>query len=164
MHFWELISPRLKLNRKNQSSSKSSFFSVQHYGCWNFNTISFHQIRVVKRCPELEVDRDSPYLAHAEPDQEDSIQPELKIEWEKLPSTDSNDKVFADPVGNFYLRKVLSHTHKKNVQEAYLFSKESSDVQKCYVYVARGTAVMMLPETSFDSATKVSTKCTRRER
>ena len=55
----------------------------------------------VNKFEELEVDTDSLYLALAEKELEVCIRPEMRVEWQRLPSNDCVDSFTADAVAIF---------------------------------------------------------------
>ena len=63
------------------------------------------------------------HLAFAEKELEDSIQAEMKTEWEHLQSKGSSDSFTSDPVTNFFPR-LWCVKHKKHDKRERSFFKE----------------------------------------
>ena len=61
----------------------------------------------VNKFEELEIDTHSLYLALAEKELEDSIKPEKRAEWQRLPSTDCVDSFTVDAVANSFPEHVV---------------------------------------------------------
>ena len=55
----------------------------------------------VNKFEDLEMDTYSLYLGLAEKELEDCIKPEMRAEWQGLPSNDCVDSFIADAVANF---------------------------------------------------------------
>ena len=109
----------------------------------------------VNKFEELEWDKFSLYLALAEKELEECIRPEMKTECERL-QNEGRDIITANASGMFSPEGAVTST-KNMISENLDFSKLNSDVQRCYVSVARRTAVKMFPRTSLNSVTKAST-------
>ena len=76
--------------------SGSPFFNTQ-----NCDYDFFTKFFVVKKFEELEMDTDSLYLAFAEKELDDCIRPEMRVEWQRLPSSDCVYSFTADAIANF---------------------------------------------------------------
>ena len=109
----------------------------------------------VNKFQELEVDADSLYLALAEKELEDCIRPEMRAEWQRLPSNDCVDFT-ADAVANI-LPRTCCVKHKQHDKRSLVFLKKSSDVRRWYVYVVRYTAAMTSTLINQKVALKVTT-------
>ena len=88
----------------------------------------------VNNFEELEMDTDSLYVALAEKELEDCLRPEMEAEWKQLRSKGCPDSFTADAVGNFSPECAVTST-KKKTSESLLFSRRSSCVRKCRVFV-----------------------------
>ena len=110
----------------------------------------------VNKFEELEMDTDSLYLALTSKEREDCKQPETNAELEQLRSKMVPKVSLMHPEASSP-ECALTST-KNTTSENQEFSKESSDVQRCYVSVARRTAVMMLSRTCFNSVETASKK------
>ena len=110
----------------------------------------------VTKFEELEMDRDSLYLALADKELEDCVRPEMRAEWQRLPSNDFVDSLTANAVANFFPEHVLQNTNNM-IRESLVFLKKSSDVRRYYVYVVRHTAAMTSPLKNLNLAVKQST-------
>ena len=78
----------------------------------------------VHKFEELEMHKDSLYLAVAEKELEDCITPEMRAEWQRLRSNDCVDSFTADTVANFFPR-TCSVKHKKiDKREPGLFKEK----------------------------------------
>ena len=75
----------------------------------------------VNKFEELEMDRDSLYIALAEKELEDCIRPEMRAEWQKLRSNDCVDNFTADAVANFFLRTRCVKHKQHDKREPGLF-------------------------------------------
>ena len=78
----------------------------------------------VNKFEELEMDRDSLYLALAEKELEDCIRPEMRAEWQRLRSNDCVDNFTADPVANFFPRTCCVKHKQHDKKELGLFKEE----------------------------------------
>ena len=105
---------------------------------------------------ELEMDTDSLYLAMAKQDLFEGIQPEMTEPREALQSADCDDLFFADAIRSFS-PAVAALRIRSMIEENLDFSKQSTVVLKCCVYVAKLAAAMISVPTSLNSAVKVST-------
>ena len=111
---------------------------------------------------ELEMDRDSLYLALAEKELEDCKRFEMRAEWQRLRSNDSVDSFTADAVANFFPRTCCVKHTNNTIRESLAYLKKSSDVRSCYIYVVRHTAAMISLLINLNLAVKVSTTGTKR--
>ena len=93
----------------------------------------------VKKFEELEMDRDSLYLALAQENLYDCIKPDKRAAWEKMRENECRDSFKTDAKSNFFPRTCCSNSMISGSRD---FLKENSDVQKCYVCVARHIAAM----------------------
>ena len=81
----------------------------------------------VNKFEKLEMDKDSLYLAHAEENSYDCIQPEKRDILEKLRENDCRDSFKADPKSNFFPRTCCSIHKKLNlITGSRDFSKKNS--------------------------------------
>ena len=79
---------------------------------------------------ELELDTDSLYLANAEENFYDCIQPDKRAAWEKMRGNDCREYFKADTKSNFFPRTCCSIL-KNIINGSWDFLKKSLDVQKC---------------------------------
>ena len=70
------------------------------------------------------MDTDSLDLALAEKELEDCIRPEMRSEWQRLPSNDSVDNFTADAVANFFPRSFCVKQKQQDKREPGLFKEE----------------------------------------
>ena len=89
---------------------------------------------------------DSLYLALAEKELDDCIRLELKAEWEHLRSKDCTNNLTAVVVAKFWPSESAVTSKQNLTRENLDSSKGISDTQRCYVYVAKLTTAMMLPQ------------------
>ena len=78
----------------------------------------------VDKFEELEMDKDSPYLALAEKKLENCFKPEMRAEWQRLWSNDCVDSFTADAVGNFFPRAWCVKHKQHDEREPGLFKEE----------------------------------------
>ena len=151
-------SPKHRLNTKSQSLSGFSFFNTQSWLrmlelYYNF----FTRFCDVNKIEELEMDTDSLYPAPAEKELEDCIRPEMRAEWQRLRSNDCVGSFIADAVAIVFPRTCCVKHKQHDKSESMAYSKKSSDIRRCYVYVVRHTAAMTSPLIILNLAVKVST-------
>ena len=121
IHCLNLSSPMHRLNKKNQSLWRSTFFNMQNHECWNC-TATFHQILWPHKFEVLEMETDILYLAVAEMEMKDCIRREIKSEWERLWSRDCNDTFSADASEIFSPECAVTRT-KNTTREHRDFSR-----------------------------------------
>ena len=85
---------------------------------------SFHKFRDMNQFDELEMDTDSLYLALAEQELRDCIQPEVKAKWEKMRTTDCDDSFAADASRNFFPRICCAEPKKHDKRDPGLFKEQ----------------------------------------
>ena len=78
----------------------------------------------VNKFEELEMDTDSLYLALAEENLYDCIQPDKRAAWEKMRESDCRDSFKADAKSNFFPRTCCSIHKKHDKREPGLFKEE----------------------------------------
>ena len=78
----------------------------------------------VNKFEELEMDTDSLYLALAEENLYDCIQPDKRAAWEKMRESDCRDSFKADAKSNFFPRTCRSIHKKHDKREPGLFKEE----------------------------------------
>ena len=117
-------SRKLRLNKKNQSLSGSSFFNTQNCECWSCTTPFFTKFCDVNKFEELEMDTDSLYIALAENEFEDCTTAEMRAEWQRLRSNDCVDNFTADAVTNFFPRTCCVKHKQHDKKEPDLFKEE----------------------------------------
>ena len=78
----------------------------------------------VNKLEELELDRDSLYIAPAEKELEDCIRPEMSAEWQRLRSNDCVDSFTADAVANLFLTTCCVKHKQHDEREPCLFKEE----------------------------------------
>ena len=78
----------------------------------------------VNKFEELEMDTDSLYLALAEENLYDCIQPDKRVAWEKMRESDCRDSFKADAKSNFFPRTCYSIHKKHDKREPGLFKEE----------------------------------------
>ena len=78
----------------------------------------------INKFEELEMDRDTLYLALAEKEMGDSIRPEMRSEWQRLRSNDCVDSFTADAVGNSFPRTCCVKHKQHDKREPSLFKEE----------------------------------------
>ena len=78
----------------------------------------------VNKFEELEMDTDSLYLALAEENLYDCIQPDKRAAWEKMRESDCRDSFKADAKSNFFPRTCCSIHEKHDKREPGLFKEE----------------------------------------
>ena len=83
----------------------------------------------VDKFEELEMDRDSHYLALAHENLYDCIRPAKKEEWDTLQEKDCDDAFRADASRSFFPRTCCSK-HKKHDKREPELSKKNSDAMK----------------------------------
>ena len=102
------------------------FFFLQHAKLrmlelyYNF----FTRFCDVNKFEELEMDTDSLYLALAEKELEDCIRPEMRAEWQMLPSNDCVGSFTADAVANFLPRTCCVNYKQHDKREPGVFKEE----------------------------------------
>ena len=107
----------------------------------------------VNKFEELEMDTDSLYLALAEENLYDCIKPDKRAAWEKL------GKMTVETLSR-RMQNLISSLERVAVRIKIMISgnrdflKKNSDVQKCYVCVARHIAAMTLSQISSNLAVK----------
>ena len=103
---------------------------------------------------ELETGTESLYLALAENELIDCIQPEMSTEWERLRSTECDYSFAADVSGKFFLEPVARNT-RSMIRRSPVSSKNNSVLPTCSVFVVN-FADTILPPTSWKTAANVS--------
>ena len=78
----------------------------------------------VNKFEELEMDTDSLYLALAEENLYDCIQPDKRAAWEKMRESDCRDSFKADAKSNFFPRTCCSIHKKHDKREPGFFKEE----------------------------------------
>ena len=106
---------------------------------------------------KLEMDTDSLYLALSEENLEDVILPKKRAEWSQIRSKDFTDNFTANATDNFSPELAVMFT-RNMIRESRVSSKKSLDVQKCCVFVAKQTVVLINRLTSTSLAVKDSIK------
>ena len=101
------------------------FFILQYakLRIWELYYNFFTKFCDVNKFEELEMDRDSLYLALAEEEQEDCIRPERRAEWQRLRSNDCVDSFTADAVAIFFSQTCVKHKQQPK-REPGLFKEE----------------------------------------
>ena len=84
----------------------------------------FARLCDVKKFENLEMDRDSLYLALAEKRLEDCTRPEMRAEWQGLRSNGCVDSFFADAVANFLPRTCCVKHKQHDKRQPGLFKEE----------------------------------------
>ena len=112
----------------------------------------FDKLGDVNKFEELEMDTDSLYLALAEENLYDCIQPDKRAAWEKMRESDCRDSFKADAKSNFLEPVVVSI--KNMISGSRDFSKKNLGAQKCSVYVVRHIAAMTTSQTNSNLAAK----------
>ena len=84
----------------------------------------FEKFCDVNKFEELEMDPDSLYLALAEENLYDCIQPDKRAAWEKMRESDCRDSFKADAKSNFFPRRCCSIHKKHDKREPGLFEEE----------------------------------------
>ena len=105
---------------------------------------------------ELEMNPVSLYIVLADKEREKLIRHELKAKWGKVSSANCNVSFSADPVG-FSCRRTCCSNKKNMTSESLESSNRSSNVQSCYVFVAKRIAAMMFARTKLLLKVKSST-------
>ena len=101
------------------------------------------------------MDTDSWYPPLAEKEQKDCIRPEMKAEWEQQRSGQNVVPIVSLLMQLEFLSGKSVVTSTKNMSsEVLVFSKRSSGVLKCCVFVVRVTAATTKPLIGWNSAPK----------
>ena len=149
----KLNSPKQRTNTKKQSSS-GFILQYKKLRILELYYIFFTEFCDVNKLEELEMDTDSLNLVLAEKELEDCIRPERKTEWERLRSEHCSNSFTADEVAYFFPRRRCNKRKKHDNRDTGLF-KSNSDAQRCYVYVAKLTVAMILPQKKQSSVVDV---------
>ena len=114
----------------------------------------FDEFYDVNEFEQLEMDTDWLYLAIAEENLYDCIQPEKKRYLGKMRENDCRESLKADAKSNFFPQTCCSIHKKHNKRDPGLL-KRNLGAQKCYVYEAKLIAAMTTSQINSNSVVKI---------